>query len=237
MQTEVRKKAKVSHSLIDVCIEHFQNIHTNCYEQSPCITNPAYLLAYEIIRDRRAVDILETFIHSTTLYKTPKDFVFPRDTFLVESFNNVCLLYMPKLIHFRTDIHYEENLTKITTIECRIRKMQKCSHDVFKIRYPKTENQDKLRFSWSINNLVIKIPWAHVRVGIKYNNYHDFRLFGQAFRNCEHIYSLSTRQNDNKKGQMYGFISNCFDCMYKTFTDGIVENLHYHQVTISKMRK
>jgi hypothetical protein len=44
--------------------------------------------------------MLENFIRSLVVYKHAEDYVNGDDSFYVESFNNVCLIYMDKQIHY-----------------------------------------------------------------------------------------------------------------------------------------
>jgi hypothetical protein len=41
------------------------------------------------------------YIHSLIVYKNANDYLLPRDTGYVESFNNTCLIYLDKRIHYQ----------------------------------------------------------------------------------------------------------------------------------------
>ena len=69
--------------------------HSKCDASSPC-KKVSYIPDFIIVKDPVAVSLLTNFIKNTTVYKNAADFSFPRDTHHVESFNNVCLVYMPK---------------------------------------------------------------------------------------------------------------------------------------------
>lgn len=86
-------------SLIDVCIQHFQNNHADCDQQSNC-KGDGYTPAFVIVTDPVAVGLLTTYVHSLVVYKSAEDYVLGKDTYYVESFNNVCLLYLDKRIHY-----------------------------------------------------------------------------------------------------------------------------------------
>ena len=47
-------------------------------------------------------DCWRSFLHSLTLYKNAADYALCKDTFYVESFNNTCLVYLDKRIHYKT---------------------------------------------------------------------------------------------------------------------------------------
>lgn len=46
-----------------------------------------------------------TAITKTTIYKNPKDYLLCRDTFYIESFHVVILIYAAKRIHFGDDTY------------------------------------------------------------------------------------------------------------------------------------
>lgn len=94
--------------LLDVCIHHFQNKHDFCHITSTCRQlGPRYIPSFTVIDDPVAVRLLTDFLHSHVVYKNAEDYVVARDTYYVESFNNVCLVYIPKRIHIRNRLHYE----------------------------------------------------------------------------------------------------------------------------------
>lgn len=90
----------VLQKLIDNCIPHFQNDHTNCPLDSECKT-PNYLPDYIILRDATAIRLLTQFLHTLTLYKNASDYALCKDTYYVESFNNSVLVYLDKRIHYK----------------------------------------------------------------------------------------------------------------------------------------
>ena len=87
-------------NLLDGSVLHFQNIHAQCHIDSPC-KHPGYIPNFDIIRSPEAVRILTNFIRSLTVYKSAQDYVLARSTFYVESFNNSCLIYLDKRIHYK----------------------------------------------------------------------------------------------------------------------------------------
>ena len=91
-------------NLLDNSVSHFQNNHIHCHIDSPCKL-PGYVADYDIIRSPEAVRILRNFIHSLTVYKSAADFVLARSTYYIESFNNTCLIYLDKRIHYKNTMY------------------------------------------------------------------------------------------------------------------------------------
>lgn len=92
--------------LLDVCVLHFQNNHQNCDISSSC-KRQGYIPSLCVLTSEAAILLLTNFIHKHVVYKNAEDFVLARDTYYVESFNNVCLIYLQKRVHFRRRLHYE----------------------------------------------------------------------------------------------------------------------------------
>ena len=89
---------------IEVCINHFQNKHDACNMESEC-KHPDWP-SFTILKDPVAVNLLGKFIKSLTVYKKAENYVLGCDTYYVESFNNKCLIYLDKRIHYG-DLMYE----------------------------------------------------------------------------------------------------------------------------------
>jgi hypothetical protein len=85
--------------LIDNCVPHFQNDHKLCADESPC-RREDYIPPFNIIRDPVAVNLLTKFLQSLVVYKNPEDYIYNGDTYYVESFNNLCLIYLDKRLHY-----------------------------------------------------------------------------------------------------------------------------------------
>ena len=103
-----------------------QNIHTNCYFESPC-RHPAYSPSKVLLNDATAIDTYEKALKDTLIYRHAEYYcrvnkivqlfscVYSymhswldvnlqcRDTFWVESFNHQLLTFLPKRVHFHTD--------------------------------------------------------------------------------------------------------------------------------------
>ena len=91
--------------VLDSSVLHFQNNHGHCHNDSPC-KQPRYVPDFDIIRSAEAVRILQNFIHKLKVNKCAEDYVLARDTYYVDSFNNTCLMYLDKRIHYK-DTMYE----------------------------------------------------------------------------------------------------------------------------------
>lgn len=102
--THCNGNAATLRQLLDNCVLHFQNNHTRCSDNSPCRI-PGYIPDFDIIRSPAAVRILQDFLHKLTVYKSAQDYVLARDTFYVESYNNSCLMYLDKRIHYKPKMY------------------------------------------------------------------------------------------------------------------------------------
>ena len=91
-------------NMLDSCILHFQNNHQQCSVESPCRVQ-GYIPDYDIVRSPDAVRILQDFIHKQTVYKFAEDFVLARATYYIESYNNSCLIYLDKRIHYQNKMY------------------------------------------------------------------------------------------------------------------------------------
>ena len=89
---------------LDISVQHFQNNHVQCHNDTPC-KRPGYIPDYDIIRSPDAVRILVNFIRSLPVYKCAEDYVLSRSTYYVESFNNSCLMYLDKRVHYKNTIY------------------------------------------------------------------------------------------------------------------------------------
>ncbi len=85
---------------LDSIVPHYQNVHDKCVESSPC-RQEGYTPDWDIITDQIAVKLLSDYVRSSVVYKTPHDYIYGRDTFLVESYNNTVLMYLDKRIHYQ----------------------------------------------------------------------------------------------------------------------------------------
>jgi len=84
---------------LDTAIDHFQMRHDGCDASSVC-RQPGYIPDFIVLQDPAAVRLLTKFVHTSAIYRRPADYIYGRDTYLVESYNNVMLLYIDKRIHY-----------------------------------------------------------------------------------------------------------------------------------------
>lgn len=91
--------AQTLRNLIESCIPHFQNDHSMCHDTSHC-RQPGFMIEVRILSDESAVTMLRNFLRSLVVYRKAEDYVLGHDSFYVESFNNVCLIYLDKRIHY-----------------------------------------------------------------------------------------------------------------------------------------
>ncbi|XP_015764652.1 PREDICTED: uncharacterized protein LOC107343583 isoform X1 [Acropora digitifera] len=85
-------------------VDHYQGKHDLCHQDSRC-KHAGYICSKKEVSDSKAVDAYRTAIMKTTIYKNPSDYLLCRDTFYIESFHVVVLIYAPKRIHFGDDTY------------------------------------------------------------------------------------------------------------------------------------
>lgn len=85
-------------------VDHYQGKHDLCHQDSRC-KHAGYICSKKEVSDPKAVDAYRTAIMKTTIYKNPSDYLLCRDTFYIESFHVVVLIYAPKRIHFGDDTY------------------------------------------------------------------------------------------------------------------------------------
>ena len=114
---------------MDNITDHYKGNHSNCYPESRCQTDPKYEPSKITIKSAEAEKLLRGTLKAITLYKYPKDFILYRDTFHVESFNNVLNVFTDKRIamgtqeyirrsnmavcHWNENVHREVTSTKL----------------------------------------------------------------------------------------------------------------------------
>ena len=91
--------------LIDTCVPHLQGNHDACHETYECKTE-GYVLPTNKLTDTVAAEVLTSFMRGLTEYRKAEDYVHWRESFYVDSFNNVCLVYLDKRLHYG-DATYE----------------------------------------------------------------------------------------------------------------------------------
>lgn len=81
-------------------VDHYKNIHHECHVSSRCKQDKNYESSRIVITSPTAEKLLLVVLLNSTIYKHAKDYVLGRDTFYVESFNNVTNIYQNKRISF-----------------------------------------------------------------------------------------------------------------------------------------
>lgn len=94
-----KDERKLQKLLLNV-VDHYKNIHHDCHENSRCKKDPKYEPSRIVITSPVAEKLLVNVILNSTIYKHAKDYILGRDTFYVESFNNVTNIYQNKRIAF-----------------------------------------------------------------------------------------------------------------------------------------
>ncbi|CAC5410013.1 unnamed protein product [Mytilus coruscus] len=112
---------KLQKSLLNI-LDHYKNIHTDCHESARCKVDAKYEPSRIVITSPVAEKLLLSVILNATVYKYAKDYVLGRDTFYVESFNNVTNIYQNKRIAFGDSqynaranlsvLHWNENVDR-----------------------------------------------------------------------------------------------------------------------------
>ena len=81
-------------------VQHYKNNHTACDMSSRCRKDPNYEPSRHVITDPVAEKLLSAAITSSVIYTSAKDYALGRDTYYVESFNNVMNVFHDKRIAF-----------------------------------------------------------------------------------------------------------------------------------------
>ena len=90
-------------SNLDNILLHYQNNHINCNPLSRCRTEPNYEPSKIIVRNEKAISLFKKAIQSTVIYTNPSDYILAKDTYYVESFNNVLNMFQDKRISFQNE--------------------------------------------------------------------------------------------------------------------------------------
>ena len=103
-------------------VEHYKNNHQNCDPTSRCKKDKNYEPSRVVIDDSVGEKLLSGVIRNSLIFKNPRDFRFAKDTYMVESFNNVLNIYEDKRIVFGrpqylarsqlATIHWNENVNR-----------------------------------------------------------------------------------------------------------------------------
>lgn len=103
-------------------VQHYKNNHDSCHSTSRCRKDPNYEISRKVITDPRAEKLLLGVIKNSVVFKNPQDYRLCRDTYYVESFNNVVNVYQDKRISFSDEqynaranlavCHWNENVDR-----------------------------------------------------------------------------------------------------------------------------
>lgn len=91
---------------MDNIVPHYKNDHRNCHNTSRCRTDPNYEPSCVVITSPVAETLLTKALKNSLLYKFAEEYCWARDTFSVESFNNVMNVFQDKRIAF-SDKQYQ----------------------------------------------------------------------------------------------------------------------------------
>uniref|UniRef100_A0A090X9T5 Uncharacterized protein n=1 Tax=Ixodes ricinus TaxID=34613 RepID=A0A090X9T5_IXORI len=91
--------SKLRNTLLN-CVNHFCGKHEKCSVESPCKEH-GHVPTTLLIKDPVALELLSTFLRTTTVFKNAEDYVKSKDTFYIESFNNSMLIYLDKRVHYQ----------------------------------------------------------------------------------------------------------------------------------------
>ncbi|CAC5421807.1 unnamed protein product [Mytilus coruscus] len=107
---------------LDNIVEHYCNNHVHCHHSSRCKVDSNYEPSKIVITNGKVRKMLESAIKSSTIYKYHQDYILAKDTFYVESFNNVVNIFQDKRICFGDDqyklrsnlavCHWNENVDR-----------------------------------------------------------------------------------------------------------------------------
>ncbi|KAK3091924.1 hypothetical protein FSP39_023755 [Pinctada imbricata] len=128
-------------SSIDNIVEHYKDNHSSCHSTSRC-KEPKYEISRTVITDPKAEKLLKDILRNSTIFKYPGDYILAKDTFYVESFNNVVNVYQDKRISFsdsqynaRSNLsvcHWNENVDRSFTESEKKPAMDQAMRDILK---------------------------------------------------------------------------------------------------------
>ncbi len=106
-------------------MDHYKNEHANCPKSSRCQRDPNYEPSRKVITNPKAEKLLTTTILSSLIYKAAGDFMFGKETFFVESYNNTMNIFQDKRIVFSDEeyqlrsmlatLHWNDNVDREST--------------------------------------------------------------------------------------------------------------------------
>lgn len=103
-------------------VQHYKNNHGSCHSTSRCRKDPNYESSRKVLTNPQAEKLLLGVIKNSVIFKNPQDYRLCRDTYYVESFNNVVNVYQDKRISFSDEqynaranlavCHWNENVDR-----------------------------------------------------------------------------------------------------------------------------
>lgn len=109
-------------SLLLNIVQHYKNDHGSCHSTSRCRKDPNYEISRKVLTNPQAEKLLLGVIKNSVIFKNPQDYRLCRDTYYVESFNNVVNVYQDKRISFSDEqynaranlavCHWNENVDR-----------------------------------------------------------------------------------------------------------------------------
>ena len=100
------KDPKKLQEFIGNIIPHYENCHEKCHHQSRCKQDKNYEPSRVVLTSKIAKKLLENALKGSVIFKHPEDYILGKDTFYVESFNNVMNIFQDKRIVFGDDQYY-----------------------------------------------------------------------------------------------------------------------------------
>ena len=89
-----------------VCVDHYQNRHGQCSTSSRCQNDAKYEPSCVVLTAPKAVTLLKDTLTKSLLFKKAESYYLAKDTYYVESFNNVMNIFQDKRIVF-SDMQYD----------------------------------------------------------------------------------------------------------------------------------
>jgi hypothetical protein len=96
-----QRSADCLRRLVDNIPAHYEGDHSCCHTSSSCHM-PHYAPSKVQLSNPRTIQKLSETLRATYIYRNAQEFCRCRDTYSVESFNHMMLMYVSKRIHFST---------------------------------------------------------------------------------------------------------------------------------------
>jgi hypothetical protein len=93
---QCQENSKKLQEFIDNIIPHYKNCHDKCHSESRCKQNQKYEPYRIVLTSKFPKQLLENALKELVIYKHPEDYILWKDTFYVDSFNNVMNIFTTK---------------------------------------------------------------------------------------------------------------------------------------------